>query len=451
MNVDDTASLLDNPPAGSPTYDSAVPTREQPSFENNNNNNSANNPKQVPPRFSRSTILGIFCLVLCLITWETMGELLQDVNIQYPKPAMLTYVVHSWYTTLLIPLVIYRRDNLKAVVNKHWMMIKLAVGLFPLMWLAAYLWYVSLRQTLVSANNAIYQSQCVFVYLCSLVILGEKFDLKKVGVLALCVAGVVLVVFTGTSEPGSVTNATLLTAPSSSSSSSSSSGPEKIVIHQTLWGYAALLLGVIAFAIYEVLFKAYEQREEKRKRKERRAAGRLGAAGMTSTENEGEDNLEASVVFLGTCGVVNIVLAWPFIPLFSAIGLEPFEWATPALTRSIMLNGFIDTIFNFAFIWGVALTSPVFMSTGTILIIPLGIAVDGLLGKGSMNFAQLCGVGLIVCGFLGLNIVERLNHRKKKRSCGSSNDKMAGNGNNGAENGSFSGAAVVVTNAEDAW
>ena len=76
-----------------------------------------------------------------------------------------------------------------------------------------------------------------------------------------------------------------------------------------------------------------------------------------------------------------------------------------------MLNGFIDTIFNFAFIWGVALTSPVFMSTGTILIIPLGIFVDGFIGKGWMNFWQLCGVGFIVIGFLGLNYVE---HMKKK-------------------------------------
>ena len=97
-----------------------------------------------------------------------MGELLQDVNLEYPKPATLTFIVHSWYAVLLLPWVIIRRNTLRAAVNKNWMMIKLALALFPLMWLAAYLWYVSLRSTLVSANNAIYQSQCVFVYIVSM-------------------------------------------------------------------------------------------------------------------------------------------------------------------------------------------------------------------------------------------------------------------------------------------
>ena len=215
---------------GSPTYNSSAAPQPQPTVK--------------PPRFTRSTYLGIFCLVLCLITWETMGELLQDVNIEYPKPAMLTYIVHSWYTILLLPWVVIRRNNLKATVNKHWMMVKLSVGLFPLMWLAAYLWYVSLRQTLVSANNAIYQSQCVFVYIVSLFVLGEKFDIKKVGVLALCVAGVVLVVFTA-----SKSTETTPTTPSSSSSGKVPAAPVKI--KETLWGYLALLLGVVAFALYE--------------------------------------------------------------------------------------------------------------------------------------------------------------------------------------------------------
>ena len=421
--VDDQASLLDNSPVGSPTYNSSPPI---------------NNSSQSKPTCTRATLIGSMCLFLCLITWETMGELLQDVNIEYPKPAMLTFIVHSWYATLLIPLVIYHRKDLTAPINKHWTMIKLSLYLFPLMWLAAYLWYVSLRQTLVSANNAIYQSQCVFVYLCSIVIMGEKFDIRKIGVLSLCVAGVVLVVSMGATQSTHSTNTTITNI--TNLSPSSSFGPHKVVIEQTLWGYIALLLGVVAFAIYEVLFKLYEQKEESRKLTERIAAGRLGSAGMLS-ESEGQDSLEASLIFLGSCGLVNIALAWPFIPIFNAIGNEPFEWPTATLTSTIMLNGFIDTIFNFAFIWGVALTSPVFTSTGTILIIPFGILVDGFLGKGSMNFLQLCGVGLIVCGFLGLNIVEKMKKNEAKKIMVV----------NSSESSSSRSIRVQSNEAEDAW
>ena len=372
--------------------------------------NSSSPPSTKPPRCSQSTLLGVACLILCLITWEAMGEMLQDVNVEYPKPAMLTFIVHSWYASLLIPWTIIRRNELKVTLLKHWTMVKLSLYLFPLMWLAAYLWYVSLRQTRVSANNAIYQSQCVFVYIVSLFVLGERFDIKKAGVLSICVFGVVLVIFTADRNDAGGGGSSGHN--SSNITSSPSSGPGKIVIHETLWGYSALLLGVVAFAIYEVLFKRFEQQAEERKKEEKRAAGRLGSAGMTADPiSESQDNFEASIIFLGLCGVVNICLGWPFVPIFDSIGWETFLLPNVHLTKQIMLNGFIDTIFNFAFIWGVALTSPVFMSTGTILIIPLGIFVDGFIGKGWMNFWQLCGVGFIVIGFLGLNYVE---HMKKK-------------------------------------
>ena len=130
-----------------------------------------------------------------------------------------------------------------------------------------------------------------------------------------------------------------------------------------------------------------------------------------------------------------------FIFIFDATGLEPLILPSSELTSQIMLNGFIDTIFNFAFIWGVALTSPVFMSTGTILIIPLGIVVDSLLGKGTMNFWQLCGVGFIVCGFLGLNLLSiKKNNVNNNRGTNVTDNKEA----------SFT-SSVVVQDAQDMW
>ena len=149
-----------------------------------------------------------------------------------------------------------------------------------------------------------------------------------------------------------------------------------------------MIISVMGFALDEVMFKRAETAREV-------AAG------------EGEDGakaskLEESVLFIGFSGIINLLIGWPILLILDATGVETYE-PMGNFGGQIMLNGFIDTVFNAAFIWGVSLTSPLFMSTGTIMIIPVGIVVDILLGKGSLTFVALCGVFLIVAGFLTLS------------------------------------------------
>jgi drug/metabolite transporter (DMT)-like permease len=355
-------------------------------------------------RCSRSQWLGVACLVVCLISWETMGELLQDVNLGYPKPGFLTYLVHTCYGAALVPWCIYRRGEIKARLRANTAIFTLALKMFPLMWCAAYFWYVSLPRTLVSANNAIYQSQCVFVYIFSILLLGDKLRLAKSVALGLCVTGVLFVVFSvpPSDAGGGASPSPSPAAPTSASPSSAAAAP---VIHQTVGGYLALIVSVMTFALYEVLFKRAEMLREE-------DAG-VGDASNDNYHHDSNNNhhpnmggagLEESLLFLGFSGVINFIIAWPILLILGVTGVEVYE-PMGEFGGQIMLNGFIDTVFNGAFIWGVSLTSPVFMSTGTIIIIPLGIVVDIVLGKGSMSFVALCGVCLIVAGFLALNVI----------------------------------------------
>jgi solute carrier family 35 protein F5 len=263
----------------------------------------------------------------------------------------------------------------------------------------------------VSANNAIYQSQCVFVYIFSILLLGEKLQLAKSLALGLCVTGVLFVVF---SVPSSDSGGPASPSPSPSpapapASFSPSSSAAHAVIHQTVGGYLALIVSVMTFALYEVLFKRAEKLRED------------DEDGFESDNNNGGAGLEESVLFLGFSGVINLLIAWPTLLILGVTGVEMYE-PMGEYGGQIMLNGFIDTVFNGAFIYGVSLTSPVFMSTGTIMIIPLGIAVDLVLGKGSMSFIALCGVCLIVIGFLALNVI---SSRQQKASAGGEKTRSA--------------------------
>ena len=377
---------------------------------------------------SRETSLGVACLVVCLVAWETMGELLQDVNLEYPKPSLLTYVVHSAYALVLLPWLVYRWGALRAALLPHAHMAKLALKVFPLMFAAAYFWYVSLAQTLVAANNAIYQTQCVFVYVFSILLIGDRLQCGKATALVLCVSGVCFVVISSADQSSAKTAAP---APSSSSGGSSGGGGGSgHIIHETLFGYFCLIGSVVSFALYEVLFKREELLGVGDGGGSHRVSGSHGAgtpgsgaegagaaAGGKSVseraveaeeDNEGADanaeSFEGSIVFLGCCGLVNIVLGLPIVLVLSATGVEPLDMPSHDLLRQILLNAFLDVFFNFAFIWGVALCGPLFMSTGTILIIPVGICVDAMLGKGEMTGAGLVGVVLIAGGFCMLNV-----------------------------------------------
>ena len=58
-----------------------------------------------------------------------------------------------------------------------------------------YFWYLSLKHTAPAINDTIYQSQCVFVYILSILFLSEKLTLQKGIAILLAFGGVALSVW----------------------------------------------------------------------------------------------------------------------------------------------------------------------------------------------------------------------------------------------------------------
>lgn len=91
----------------------------------------------------------------------------------------------------------------------------------------AYFWYRSLPLTAVAANNSIYQSASVFVFIFSVILIKEKVTLQKIAAVVVSVAGV----------------ACISTAPSNSHSSD---------VHPEPIGYLWVVISTIMYALYEV-------------------------------------------------------------------------------------------------------------------------------------------------------------------------------------------------------
>jgi len=99
----------------------------------------------------------------------------------------------------------------------------------------AYFWYYSLPRTTVAANNAIYQSASVFVYLFSFLMLGETLTLQKGAAVLVSVGGVAAISFApkhASSDPG---------------------------IHPSTLGYAMVIVSTCIFALYEVLYARFAE------------------------------------------------------------------------------------------------------------------------------------------------------------------------------------------------
>ena len=154
--------------------------------------------------------------------------------------------------------------------------------------------YISLRETPVADNTALYQTAPVFVFLLSIVILRERVTVLKTTAVLLCVAGALLV----TLAPG---------ADRHGGAPPAFTGPELVV------GYSLCLCSTIAYALFEVLYK------------------------KKACSDDDEQALPNSQRFLGLVGV-SVLLLLPLFPVLHYAGVEHFVWPSPHQWRLVFLN-----------------------------------------------------------------------------------------------------------------
>ena len=189
-------------------------------------------------------------IVLGLVaSWVAMSELIQNLQAGWSKPWFILYTIHGGYALNLLPAAVLSRMRTgrwggpctAATASPYPVSLRQLVCVaFALQLLAAFVagaWYISLPLTLVSANNAIYQSSSAFVFLFAVMWHDEAFSWRKLAAVAVSVGGVVLICV----QP---------VAGASAQQTADSAA-----------GYAWVVASTIAYSAYEVLYARWTQRE----------------------------------------------------------------------------------------------------------------------------------------------------------------------------------------------
>ena len=89
----------------------------------------------------------------------------------------------------------------------------------------------------------------------------------------------------------------------------------------------------------------------------------------------------ACLKFLGLMGLYTGISVSPFVWLLDYLGAEKFvdpfmKCGEITCFGYMIIDGVLDMAYNICLLLGISLTSPRFMSAGTIMIIPVGVIVD---------------------------------------------------------------------------
>ena len=244
-----------------------------------------------------------------------------------------------------------------------WTLVVRAAWLCVIYTLGDWFWYIGLPHISVASGTCIFNSSCVFVYLFSVVFLGEKVAADRIAAVTLALVGVVILAIAPSSNNAANTD------------SSGSSSTAKLV------GSTFVLVAAILYALYEVLCERFVFR--------------------------GSESTALANTLSGIVGILNVVLLWPLIPVLSVMPSrswgewvsEPFQAPDAEDTRFIMINALLALMFNIFFMLAIALTSPLITSVGCMLTIPVSAACDWLLYGDDFSSLAWAGSALVVLGF----------------------------------------------------
>eukprot|EP00438_Fugacium_kawagutii_P016010 Skav233577 [mRNA] locus=scaffold2520:94060:95016:+ [translate_table: standard] len=111
---------------------------------------------------------------------------------------------------------------------------------------------------------------------------------------------------------------------------------------------------------------------------------------------------------VGTLGLVAAVLGLPLVLLLSLLGLEDRWWSSSVkVTWSLVFgSAAFDMVYNTSLAWGLAVSSPVFVSLGANIGTPVNMLVDGVLHGEWPSLLQYGGTVLIAISFILLVFCE---------------------------------------------
>ncbi|KAF9499764.1 hypothetical protein BDN71DRAFT_1441341 [Pleurotus eryngii] len=352
-------------------------------------------------------LLGIGLLLVVVFLWTSSNFITQDLlETGYEKPFIITYLNTSAFVVYLLPF-LYRQfresrrygkarttdgyqslpvdasqgdseagiqqpaptlnneDGLSPLTIRD--TIKLA-SVFCIFWfIANWSVNVALEYTSVASATILSSMSGFFTLAIGRIFRVETFTMAKIAAIVMSFIGVVFVSISDTSETRTenlIPRAMINASPSLTSPS------------RPLLGDSLALLSAVFYALYVILLKV-------------------------RIKSESRIDMQ---LFFGFVGLFNIIGCWPIAVILHYTGLEPFS--LPHGRKAIMailMNMFITWSSDYIYVLAMLKTTPLVVTVGLSLTIPLAVVGDFFLAKPTKG-QVIVGAILVVIGFITIGV-----------------------------------------------
>ncbi|ODV58047.1 DMT family transporter ASCRUDRAFT_129219 [Ascoidea rubescens DSM 1968] len=318
-------------------------------------------------RLSSSWYLGLYLLSLVIILWVASSFLVNKIFADdlYRKPFLITYINTGVFIFYLLPILFNRNGDrsISSVINKKKQLplnetLKLSMNFCILWFLANLTMNASLSYTSVASQTILTSTSSFFTLLMGYVSRLETVNSTKV--LALILSFTCIIIVTKVDSETEEDDISI----------------KNNVSYKSVFGDFLALISTFIYSIYTILLKKKVKVESKLNMK----------------------------LFLGFVGFFNLILLWPSILILNYFNLEKFEMPSNLFIWKILIvNCFISFIADFCWAKAILLTSPLTVTVGLTLTIPLAVIGDVIFNDKKISFIYgLCAV-LICVAFIIIN------------------------------------------------
>lgn len=245
-----------------------------------------------------------------------------------------------------------------------WETVILSLKFVVLWFLANLVTNASLSYTSVASQTILSSTSSFFTLIVGAFYMIEKINRNKVFGIILSFAGVIIV---------------------SKIDSADESVPDGQSSLLSVWGNVLALVGAFIYGVYTILLKH-----------------------KIAKPNTSKERILNTHLFFGFVGLYCLLLLWPAILVLHFIGAETFE--LPGSTHVLLIlaiNAFITFISDFCWCKAVLLTSPLTVTVGLSLTIPLAMVGDWIFKDFHVNPLYIFGAAAVTMGFLVINKDEK--------------------------------------------
>jgi solute carrier family 35, member F5 len=232
---------------------------------------------------------------------------------------------------------------------------------FSLLWFSAnYFAIACLEYTTVGSATILTSTSSIWTLLAGTYAGVERFTMRKLlGVLA-SLAGIVLISTIDVSAPDNTDRGTF---------------PSKTA-HEIAIGDALAFISAVIYGVYAVVLK----------------------------KKVGDESRVNMPLFFGFVGAWNVLLMWPPFILLHFMGIERFEMPpTSRVVLILFVNSLSSVLSDFCWAFAMLLTSPLVVTVGLSLTIPLSLVGQMIIDGMYTSFVYWLGAAVVVASFVFVN------------------------------------------------